>query len=151
MNNVATHYLYPAELFAAPSPYIITTILGSCVAVCLYDSKLKIGGINHFMLPFWNGHGLASPRYGNIAIEKLVERMQNMGCTKTNLSAKVFGGGEVLDTSVNTFNIGSRNIQIAIDILKEYGIPIIAKSTGGKKGRKIIYNSYTNEVQQKYI
>lgn len=151
MNNVAAHYLYPAELFAAPQPYVITTILGSCVAVCLYDNKVKIGGINHFMLPLWNGRGLASPRYGNIAIEKLIDRMINMGCSKKNLSAKVFGGGEVLDTSISAFNIGSRNIQIAIDMLNEQGIPIIAKSTGGKKGRKIIYNSYTNEVQQKYI
>jgi len=65
-----THFLYPAALFASRTPHMVTTILGSCVAICLYDPILKFGGINHYMLPLWNGQGLASPKYGNIAIEK---------------------------------------------------------------------------------
>lgn len=151
MESIGTHYLYPSELFAEPRPYLITTILGSCVAVCLFDHKLKIGGINHYMLPLWNGRGLASPRYGNIAIEKLISRMQTIGCNRSNLTAKIFGGGEVLKSASSTFSIGNHNILIATEMLKELAIPITATSTGGKQGRKIIFNSLTNEIRQKYI
>src|SRR5258708_2971389 len=86
------HYLLPSPIFSAREPYIVDTILGSCVAVCLYDVKLKFGGMNHYMLPLWNGEGLASPKYGNIANDKLFERMLRLGSSKQNLVAKVFGG-----------------------------------------------------------
>ena len=96
MEDVKTHFLYPSSLFASNEPHIVSTILGSCVAVCLFDATTKIGGINHYMLPFWNGQGLASPKYGNIAIERLLEKMIALGCKKSNIRAKVFGGGRLL-------------------------------------------------------
>jgi chemotaxis protein CheD len=148
-NNV--HFLYPAALFASKTPHMVTTILGSCVAVCLYDPFLKIGGINHFMLPLWNGQGLASPKYGNIAIERLVEKMLSLGCMKNNLQAKVFGGGEVIQTSVTQFNIGARNIKLAFEMLEELKIHVVGQSVGGKLGRKILYNTETFEIKQKFI
>lgn len=151
MDEINTHFLYPAALFASKSPHRVSTILGSCVAVCLFDPILQIGGINHFMLPFWNGQGLASPKYGNIAIERLIEKMLSLGSAKSNIKAKVFGGGEVIDTNISQFHIGERNIQIAFEMLDEYKIPVVAKSVGGKLGRKIEYNTTTGEVKQKYI
>ncbi len=154
MNNlVITHYLFPAELFAEAQPHVVSTVLGSCVAVCLYDTKLQIGGINHYMLPLWNGTGLASPKYGNIAIIKLLERMEKLGSNKANLVAKVFGGGDVLNKtgSSSSFSIGKRNAQLALDMLAEHKIPIIAQSLGGNHGRQILFNTQTNEVRQKYV
>lgn len=145
------NFLYPSTLLVSNSPSVVTTILGSCVAVCLYDPILKIGGINHYMLPLWNGEGLASPKYGNIAIEKLVEKMYQQGSKKTNLVAKVFGGGEVIDTIIKQFNIGERNIKIAMEMLEMYNIPIVAQSVGGKLGRKIQYTTNTGEVKHKFI
>lgn len=151
MNDIETHFLYPAALYASKLPTRVSTILGSCVAVCLFDPVLKIGGINHFMLPYWNGQGLASPKYGNIAIEKLFEKMLSNGSQKVNIRAKVFGGGEVIETNISQFHIGERNIQVALEMLEEYRIPIIAKSLGGKLGRKIEFCTDTGEVRQKYI
>jgi len=145
------HFLYPSTLFVSNTPSVVTTILGSCVAVCLYDPVLKIGGINHYMLPLWNGEGLASPKYGNIAIEKLVEKMYQQGSKKANLVAKVFGGGEVIETTIKQFNIGERNIKIALEMLEMYKIPIIAQSVGGKLGRKIQYSTSSGEVKHKFI
>lgn len=145
------HFLYPAALFASRTPHLVTTILGSCIAVCVYDPVIKVGGINHFMLPLWNGQGLASPKYGNIAIERLLEKMLSLGCSKNNLQAKVFGGGEVIQTSVTQFNIGARNIKLAMEMLDELKIPVIGQSVGGKLGRKILFNTETFEVKQKYI
>ncbi len=118
------HFLYPAALFASKTPHMVTTILGSCVAVCIYDPTIRVGGLNHYMLPLWNGQGLASPKYGNIAIERLVEKMLSLGCLKNNLQAKIFGGGEVIQTSVTQFNIGARNIKLALEMLEELKIPV---------------------------
>lgn len=151
MDELGTHFLYPAALYASKAPTKVSTILGSCVAVCLYDPILKIGGINHFMLPYWNGQGLASPKYGNIAIEKLIEKMLSFGSLKSNLKAKVFGGGEVIETNITQFHIGERNIKVAIEMLQEFNIPVVAKSLGGKLGRKIEFTTDTGEVRQKYI
>ncbi len=145
------HFLYPAAMFASRTPHMVTTILGSCVAVCLYDPVAKVGGINHYMLPLWNGQGLASPKYGNIAIEKLVDKMVSLGCTRNNLQAKIFGGGEVIETHITQFNIGARNIKLAYEALEELKIPILGQSVGGKLGRKILFNTESFEVKQKFI
>lgn len=151
MEKIEQHYLYPAALFASSKPHRVMTILGSCVSVCLWDTVLGIGGINHYMLPLWNGNGLASPKYGNIAIDKLIERMLALGCKKVNLRAKVFGGGEVIEGNLSNFRIGERNVEIALEILKDHKIPIVAQSIGGKYGRKLLFVTSTGEVFQKII
>ncbi len=151
MENQNSHFLYPAALHASKSPLQINTILGSCVAVCLYDPVHKWGGMCHYMLPLWNGDGLASPKYGNIAIERLADKLLGYGSKKQNIKAKVFGGGEVIDIKHQHFNIGRRNIELATDVLKEMKIPVVSSSTGGKLGRKIIFNTFTGEVRQRYV
>ena len=151
MSEIETHFLYPSNLFASKNPFVVNTILGSCVAVCLYDASLRIGGINHYMLPFWNGQGLASPKFGNIAINKLLEKMYSLGCSKINLRAKVFGGSNIFESNLEQFKIGERNIEIALEMLKDHQINIISSSTGGNLGRRIQYNTATGEVLQKMI
>jgi len=151
MENLPIHFLYPAELYVSKVPYQINTILGSCVTVCLYDPILNIGGMNHFMLPYWNGQGLASPKYGNIAIEKLLDKMLSFGCNKNSIKAKIFGGGEVIETQIVQFHIGARNIEVARLALEEKKIQIVSSSVGGKLGRKIEFMTSTGEVRQKYV
>ena len=139
-------------MFVSKDPYVIKTILGSCVAICLWDEKLKIGGMNHFMLPNWNGNDLASPKYGNIAVDKLVERMLILGSDIKNLRAKIFGGGELLKScNASASMIGERNIRVARLMLEEKGIPVVASSTGGKMGRKILFLTDTGEVRHKFL
>jgi chemotaxis protein CheD len=151
MPDYRKHYLYPAALYASIYPTIVSTLLGSCVAVCLYDPVKKFGGINHYMLPYWNGDGLSSPKFGNIAIKMLINKMLKQGSDKNNLIAKVFGGAAVLETKRQVFFIGERNINIAYELFEKEGIEIVAASTGGTKGRKILFNTFTGEVRQKYI
>jgi len=150
-SEYSTYYLFPATIYVSKEPCLISTILGSCVSVCLWDTELKYGGINHFMLPLWNGKGLASPKYGNIAISKLYERMLEIGCSKKNLVAKVFGGGDILQTTSYQFNIGSRNIEIANEFIKELNIQLAGISVGGVNGRKIIFDTQKGTVVQRYI
>lgn len=149
--GLESHFLYPAALFASQKPFQINTILGSCVAVCLYDPKLKVGGMCHYMLPLWNGNGLASPKYGNIAIERLLEKMKSFGASNGSVKAKIFGGGEVIESSMPQFHIGKRNIELAREMLEELKIPIVSSSVGGKLGRKIIFFTETGEVRQRYV
>ena len=145
------HFLYPSTLFASREPYLISTILGSCISVCLYDPILKIGGMNHYMLPNWSGYDLVSPKYGNVAIEKLIDKMLAMGSKKNNINAKIFGGGELLSPEQTSLHIGQRNIRVAEIMLAQQKIPIIASSTGGSQGRKILFNTGTGEVRHKYL
>jgi chemotaxis protein CheD len=151
MEQIEKNYIYPSSIFASSKPYELTTVLGSCVSVCLWDPILKVGGINHFMLPLWNGNGLASPKYGNIAIEKLIDKMRLLGCKKENLKAKVFGGANVIETNINIFNVGERNYHLALETLEKEKITVLAKSIGGEVGRKIIFYTQTGDVMMKFL
>lgn len=148
--KMGTHYLHPAALFVSLKPHLVTTVLGTCIAVCLWDKSLRMGGINHFMLPYWNGDGLASPKYGNIAMERLYHKMLSLGANPKNMIAKVFGG-RAHDEGDSVFNIGERNTGLAFDFLEQYGIEVKAQSVGGPYGRKLQFLSNTGEVRMKYI
>ena len=142
-------FLLPGAIFAKDGHYSITTVLGSCIAVCLWDSSQKKGGMNHYKLPLWNGEGLPSPKFGNIAIEKLLENMLDMDCRQTNLQTKVFGGGAVIKNTRGTFNVGERNIEVAHDTLNKLRIPITAIHVGDEFSRKVIFDTYTGKVMMK--
>ena len=145
-------FIHSGQLYVAARPSYIHTVLGSCIAVCLYDSKMNISGMNHYLLPLWNNDGLQSPKYGNIAIPKLIEGMEAVGCSKKDMIAKVFGGASPNDmhhTSENMM-IGKRNYQIAVDILQQYNIKIVAQDIGGIRGRKIVMDSLTGKIQLSY-
>lgn len=151
MNELPKIFIFPGNLEVSKKPTQFTTILGSCVAVCLWDNKLKIGGINHFMLPLWNGEGLASPKYGNIAIDKLVKKMLWYGSSVENLEAKIFGGGNIIESPNSMYNIGERNIEMAYSKIEEYGIKLLNSSTGGSRGRKILMDTSTFKILHKFI
>jgi chemotaxis protein CheD len=148
VKEVNKYYLFPSTIIADKQFHEIDTVLGSCVSVCLFDKRLKIGGMNHYMLPLWNGNGLASPKFGNIAIPKLAERMLNMGSLKQDLVAKVFGGANQINSSTS---VGDRNTQIAREQLTALGIKIVIENTGGVIGRKIRFNTITGEVLMRFL
>ena len=145
-------YLTVGDIFAKAEAYEIVTVLGSCVSVCLWDNRLKIGGMNHYMLPLWNGEGLASPKYGSIAINKLIQRMIAFGSRKEHLIAKVFGGASVItNNNKGLWNVGERNVIVAQDMLEDDGIPVVSADTGGILGRKILFDTLTGRVLVKKL
>ena len=143
---LARHNLNPCMLMASRNELEIMTLLGSCVAVCLWDPRLAFGGMNHYMLPLWNGEGLPTPKYGNVAIEKLIARMLEFGCRKEQLVAKCFGGANVLGDTSGRMLIGERNIAVAEEVLGNHRIPIVARDMGGLRGMKILFNTRTGVV-----
>ncbi len=150
-NRQMKHFLHPSTILISKEPQWVTTILGSCVSICLFDKTKSIGGINHYMLPYWNGEGLESPKYGNVAIFQLFQKMLAFGVKKEDIICKIFGGAEVLGDQSSVFNVGQRNIELARKTILEMGIPVVSSSTGGKLGRKIHFNTGTGEVLQKYL
>ncbi|MBF0158907.1 MAG: chemotaxis protein CheD [Magnetococcales bacterium] len=148
-SNPNQPFLLPGTLFAKDGDYIITTVLGSCVAVCFWDPNLRRGGMNHYKLPLWNGDGLPSPKFGNIATNKLLELMLGMRCRREAIRAKIFGGAAVIQSSSGLLNVGQRNIEAARSILAEHRIPIVAADVGGECSRKVIFNTLDGTVMVK--
>ncbi len=135
--------IQPGEFYISNSEESIATVLGSCIAVCLYDTKNLIGGMNHFMLPgdfrdediFKSKSG----RYGMFAMEKLINAMLKKGGKKENFIAKVFGGAHVLNFRKTDGNIPDANISFVKTYLAFEEIKIISSDLGGNIGRKIIF------------
>ncbi|MCK5237090.1 MAG: chemotaxis protein CheD [Deltaproteobacteria bacterium] len=146
-----THYLISGTLFAHKEPYVVTTVLGSCIAVTLFDPKTKIGGINHFMMPVWNGQGLPTPKYGNIAMKILLEKVIRLGASKDRLQAKVFGGAALYAEGSKILNIGGKNTVVAKEFLEENKIPVMGIDTGGNYGRRIQLFIETGKVTLKML
>lgn len=146
-DSIQKHFLFPGTLQSCSGECLITTVLGSCVAVCLWDTVSGGGGMNHFMLPLWNGEGLATPKFGNIAMERLLKQLLDHGRRRDHLVAKMFGGANILGMSQAAYPIGQRNIDLAVSMLESWGIPLAAADTGGSRGRKIIMNTLNGTVQ----
>jgi len=135
-------YLHPGQLFASAERSAVSTILGSCVAVCLWDPISKIGGINHYLLPLWTGQGTASPRFGDVAVQDLLNKLLELGSQKPRLQAKLFGGACVIEAFRNRENhLGTKNVQAAEELLEKEGIPLVGHDVGGCRGRKLIFHT----------
>lgn len=125
----------------------IATLLGSCVAVCLFDPKLKLGGMNHFLLPSKASGANADTDVilnGDYAMEVLVNGLLNKGASKTRLVAKAFGGGTIVSSI--RMAIGERNSQFAKEWLDREGIPLVASDFSGPWSRKVILVPQTGDA-----
>jgi chemotaxis protein CheD len=124
----------------------LSTLLGSCVAVCLFDPKMKIGGINHFMLPNMargKNNDVDSLLSGDYAMESLLNALLNKGAKKAQLQAKAFGGGTIIETSLS---IGMRNASFTKEWLSREGIPLVSSDFLGPWSRKVLFLPGTGDV-----
>ena len=135
----------PGTLHCAAVSTQVTTILGSCVAVCLWDEVRRLGGMNHFVLPR-RRHNASGLRFGDEAIARLVNGMIRLGCRAERLQAKVFGGANVLPHCIQGPSVGTQNVETALDYLHQLDIPVVAGQTGGRTGLWIRLHTDTGEV-----
>lgn len=143
-----TVYLHPGQLHTASHATMVWTVLGSCVAVCLWDPVARIGGINHYLLPVGKG----DVRYGNVALEQLLEEMIRRGAFVARMVAKVFGGACVLKAMTGSRQaIGAQNTEAAMSFLATHAIPVRANQTGGARGRKLLFHTGTGQAYVKEI
>ena len=129
--------LLPAEWRVSSEPLALATVLGSCVAACIYDPTACVGGMNHFMLPD-AAPGDGSARYGAHAMELLINALLKSGASRQRLQAKVFGGGNVLP-GMTLDPIGTRNGNFVLNYLTAERIPIVAQDLFGVQPRKVCF------------
>ena len=134
------HFLYPGQVFVSVEPVTITTILGSCAAVCLWDRRKKVGGMNHYLLPDGTADNPNRLRYGNVANPALLNELLALGCDIKDLEAKIFGGASAYAADPLTA-LGVKNVDVAEQFLLNAGIKITAKDVSGKHGRKLLFNT----------
>ena len=150
MNEI---FVYPGQLAVARAHEAtrIKTILGSCVSVVLGDATAKIAGLCHYLLPDTTQGAVPSPRYGDFAIPQLLRQMTDKGAEFSRIEAKLYGGGNVVNHLNRTDgNIGERNAEIALRLLKEARIPIIEQNLGGNKGRFIAVSCESFAVEHRF-
>ena len=140
-------FLFPGRLLVCAQHCSVTTILGSSVAVCLWDPVLRVGGVSHYLLPHWAGVRQSSPRFGNLAIEQLIEKTRVLGSRQQDLRARLYGGAHILDSPREDQNLGARNVEVAREILAREGIPVVAEDVGGKGARKLTFQTGDGSVQ----
>lgn len=143
--------LLPAEYRASDQDVAIVTLLGSCVAACLYDPLLGAGGMNHFMLPDGDGQaGSGSARYGAHAMELLINDILKLGGRRQHLVAKVFGGGNVL-AGFNRDPVGTRNSRFIMEYLQAERIQVAAQDLGDIHARKVCFFPRTGRTLVKHL
>lgn len=144
--------ILPGEYFVSRNGVLLVTVLGSCIAACIRDPVIGVGGMNHFMLPDDGTKGgvTTSARYGTYAMEILINHLLKLGAKKERLEAKVFGGGAVL-ASLASSNVGLRNAEFALEYLQTEGITILAKDLLESCPRKVYYFSDSGRVLVKRL
>ncbi|HHY05626.1 MAG TPA: chemotaxis protein CheD [Clostridia bacterium] len=145
-----------AEFKIARTPIsIITTGLGSCVGVCLWDPIIKIGGMVHIMLPDskQGRNVLNRAKYADSGIELLIEELCKNGAQKSRLVAKIAGGAQMFNfpNANKTMKIGNRNIVAVKNTLKFYKIKLLAEDIGGNYGRTIEFFTKNGQLLVKSI
>ncbi|MEW6693884.1 MAG: chemoreceptor glutamine deamidase CheD [Pseudomonadota bacterium] len=138
----------PGEYFVSDEDVLIMTVLGSCIAACIWDSRLRIGGMNHFMLP--EGGADTSGRYGSYAMELLINELIKRGSTREYMQAKVFGGGAVI-AGMTSMNVGERNTQFVLDYLATERIPVVSKDVMDIYPRKVVFFPVTGKAMVKRL
>jgi len=149
--------ILPGEYYVTTHDEIIVTVLGSCVSACIRDKVFGIGGMNHFMLPANKGEDITSSsymgestRYGNFAMEQMINDILKNGGNRKNLEVKLFGGGRVLK-NMSTLDIGQKNIDFVLQYIRDESLQLLAQDLGDIYPRKVIYFPQSGRVRVKKL
>ncbi len=156
--NTPAAKILPGEYYVTNKDEMITTVLGSCVSACIRDTKLGIGGMNHFMLPATQGdgswHGLDSninntaTRYGNYAMEHMINDILKNGGRRAFLEVKIFGGAQVIE---GLSDIGQKNINFVRNYIEQENLRLVAEEVGDVYPRKVVYFPRTGLAKVKKL
>lgn len=143
--HLNSYYLKPGYIYISKKPTRVTTVLGSCVSFCIYDKKLKYGGINHYLMPRHNENSQPSGKFGNLAIKKLHSLFIKQGSEHKDLVASIVGGASLYST-IPAFNIGQKNIILAEEMVAELKLKVAFRDLGGKCGRRLLFYTGSNKL-----
>lgn len=134
-------YLHAGQLHVASEPTEITTVLGSCVAVCAWDPVEGIGGMCHYMLPDTVGGKADGPRYAKFALRELIDKIVAKGGLRYRIQARVYGGGTMLNATTSENDLGSKNVRAAIEWLEKAHVRVIDQDVRGNHGRRVVFHT----------
>ena len=137
-------YLEPGYMFCLKKPGTLHAVVGACVVVCLWDIRLRFGGMNHFLYPSTHDPAQATPKYGNVATLGLIRLMEQAGCRKEDMVAQILGGAAPRNREDH--DLGIRNATAAREVLRRKGIFVGSEDIGGTMGRKIVFDTATGHV-----
>ncbi len=140
----ANYFLKPGYIYLPARPTVVSTVLGSCVAVVLWDRKRRAGGINHFQFPSCRKTDKPTAKYGDASTDLLIRMMIQDGSKIKQLEAQIFGGA--CNRKVSSWDVGRENIRTARSVLAKHGVQVISEDVGGERGRKIIFDAVNNEM-----
>lgn len=148
--SLKTVYLKPGEVYMAKEPTAVSTVLGSCVSVTLFNRRLGIGAICHALFPETkgkvNGDGF---KYVDYALSKIIEKFDSLGIKLNEIEIKLFGGSnmvEISDENKLRATVGKQNIDAAFNLIENRKLRLISSDVGGLEGRKIVFHTHTGEV-----
>jgi chemotaxis protein CheD len=157
VNKIPAAKILPGEYYVTKSNEIITTVLGSCISACIHDLSAGVGGMNHFMLPVSKENGWKvmrddplseANRYGNYAMEHMINELLKYGASRENLEVKVFGGGQIISRFTQ---IGEKNIQFIHLYIQNERLKLASEDVGGVLARKVVYYPATGRVRVKKL
>lgn len=156
INTLPFIYLKPNEVYIAPTPSIIETVLGSCVSVTMFNRRSRIGMISHCLLPKCKNEGACNGdcsegfKYVDCSICRMIEKYASYDIKRGDIEIKMFGGADMF-TIIRSVSVGKQNISTALKTIKTEGLSLVASDVGGTRGRKIFFNTYTGEVLLKRL
>jgi len=154
--NATVATLHPGDYYVAADGELVGTVLGSCISACIRDARLRIGGMNHFMLPMsqfsssecWSSSAWVETRFGNVAMERLINEIMKRGGRRGDLEVKLVGGGKVLDTLTD---VGARNIQFVREYVRTEGFHVVGEDLGDVYPRKVLYDPSSGAARVKRL
>jgi chemotaxis protein CheD len=141
-SEICEETIWAGDILVSKEQIRITTVLGSCVTVCLFDALHKFGGMNHYLLPSPGTDG----RHGDWSIRELHRRMLNLGSRPRTLQAKVFGGGSPLAFVNESSGVGADNARVAFETLADLKVPIVSECVGGNSGMRLYFENWSGLV-----
>ena len=143
-------YLLPGQVCVSKEPVVVTTVLGSCISVTMFASRLRIGAICHARLP--SGRGKDELDYVDNAVTYMVETLEAMGVKKGEMEVKLFGGADVLNQAKGSGkSIGQQNIEIALEVIEQLGLELAGQVVGGSLGLKVRFQTSTGKASWTYV
>lgn len=155
--NMVVAKILPGEFYVTKNNELIGTVLGSCISACIWDSVMGIGGMNHFMLPIkndthgasgWENNGSYTCRYGNWAMEYLINEILKNGGNRNNIKCKIFGGGKIISTITD---VGANNISFVKTFIENEGLDIVSEDVGGNCPRKVLFDPNNGRARIKRL
>jgi len=151
MTEMLEKFLTPGEFYAEPEPVIAETLVGCCVAVCLYNYKRGFGAMNHFLMDRPKDPADADIGwYGVTSTRHIIDAVLEIDPAPTHYRADIFGGAAVLETAAADGGVGTANVEVALEVLRSAHIAVTRQEVGGTRGRRIRCNMRTGEIECRF-